>query len=737
MVKLLIEYANRHQIILELNDKNFYDDYPLSIAISNNNIEIIKLLTKYAIEHQIILEYEEKIIGNNSEIMQLLKDYENEKSIIMSQQDILNRQNFEREELELKNQNYEEIINNFKKQFAEIEANTRKNNDAKQNEINQLLGKINSLEKIVENEKTKSDRLEKQLKDNRTMTEVTINTKQNIIDELNREINEATTKISSLEKQLIENKVKIKELIDQEQNEIQPLQENISMLEKIIEDEKTKSSNLEKQLEDTKGKAREIDAVKQNIIDELNREINEAKGKIILLEKQLEENEAKISEWIGREEKEKTERKMMENELILACYFTDEERIENLIKKQKVNVNVKNKDGDTPLIIACYFNHKSIIELLVANGAKVNVENNYGESPISILKKFDNNEILIIKLQNKKKNECKTETLIDVNNILCNIQNFEKFANSVFKIKYYIDEANFRIGTGYFIKLPIPSENESLYGLMTCNHILDSDFLVQDFEFIIIFNNGKKEIKIKLDKSYFMFTSKLLDVTFIHFNDDVLNVLNLNKENFLIPCQNNYLSDEKYYIIQYPQGGDCKFSNGNILYAKSRNSFNYFHTIITIEGSSGSPLTNSNFEIIGLHKGKNDLYKNENEKIATKISVIIYAIHAPKKLSTDELNELKNHRLQRIQKIKIKNSNKASYSNKIFVTSDVDSSQELYFYRTNHAWYWTDEINEANENEKFRLKNLKKCKWRIIKSVNEEEEDEDDISYNEISHTNN
>jgi len=42
--KLLIEYANQHQIILELNEKNENGYYPLLEAIDYNNIDIVKLL---------------------------------------------------------------------------------------------------------------------------------------------------------------------------------------------------------------------------------------------------------------------------------------------------------------------------------------------------------------------------------------------------------------------------------------------------------------------------------------------------------------------------------------------------------------------------------------------------------------------------------------------------------------------------------------------------------------------
>ena len=79
IVQLLIKYANQHQIILELNEKeNEHGDYPLLIATSKNNIDIVQLLLEYALHHQIILEYEKNDIKNESEIKILLQNYEKE-----------------------------------------------------------------------------------------------------------------------------------------------------------------------------------------------------------------------------------------------------------------------------------------------------------------------------------------------------------------------------------------------------------------------------------------------------------------------------------------------------------------------------------------------------------------------------------------------------------------------------------------------------------------------------------
>jgi len=56
MVQLLIDYANKINIILELNKKDSNGNYPLLWACNNNNIEMVQLIIDYANENNIVLE---------------------------------------------------------------------------------------------------------------------------------------------------------------------------------------------------------------------------------------------------------------------------------------------------------------------------------------------------------------------------------------------------------------------------------------------------------------------------------------------------------------------------------------------------------------------------------------------------------------------------------------------------------------------------------------------------------
>ncbi|KAG4095331.1 ankyrin repeat-containing domain protein [Neocallimastix lanati (nom. inval.)] len=95
LIKLLIDYANKNNFILELNKKNNEGNYPLLVAVSKKNIEIINLLIEYSKEKNIDLEINEKntkeitpiykaISYKNIDIIRKLIRYSNEKNIILN-----------------------------------------------------------------------------------------------------------------------------------------------------------------------------------------------------------------------------------------------------------------------------------------------------------------------------------------------------------------------------------------------------------------------------------------------------------------------------------------------------------------------------------------------------------------------------------------------------------------------------------------------------------------------------
>jgi len=59
MIKIFIDYADDHDIIIDINEKIMNDnivDSSLLMAVRNNNVEIIQQLIDYAHRHNIILD---------------------------------------------------------------------------------------------------------------------------------------------------------------------------------------------------------------------------------------------------------------------------------------------------------------------------------------------------------------------------------------------------------------------------------------------------------------------------------------------------------------------------------------------------------------------------------------------------------------------------------------------------------------------------------------------------------
>eukprot|EP00833_Pecoramyces_ruminatium_P008659 jgi/Orpsp1_1/1182691/evm.model.c7180000082261.1 len=94
IVKQLIEYATVNKIIININDKSKDGNYPLLSACNENNTEIVKLILKYANENDITLDINDKnndgeypfllaTNNDNIEIARLLYEYAHDKNIIL------------------------------------------------------------------------------------------------------------------------------------------------------------------------------------------------------------------------------------------------------------------------------------------------------------------------------------------------------------------------------------------------------------------------------------------------------------------------------------------------------------------------------------------------------------------------------------------------------------------------------------------------------------------------------
>jgi len=95
-IKLLFEYANRNNIILDINNQcNKFYDYPLCAITRGNYIEVLELFIEYANRNNIILDINDKysdekfplrsILYNNSiEMLKIFIKYAEEKNILIN-----------------------------------------------------------------------------------------------------------------------------------------------------------------------------------------------------------------------------------------------------------------------------------------------------------------------------------------------------------------------------------------------------------------------------------------------------------------------------------------------------------------------------------------------------------------------------------------------------------------------------------------------------------------------------
>ena len=306
----------------------------------------------------------------------------------------------------------------------------------------------------------------------------------------------------------------------------------------------------------------------------------------------------------------------------------------------------------------------------------------------------------------------------DIKNIINPMIDFNAFSviamQSVCIIKFKNKKGETELGTGFFINLEIEDENGPLQGLMTNNHVLNRNQLNLkncDNIFEIYFKEKNENFIINSDDMIFIFTEELIDITFIQFKKELSEKIN---PNYLKLYNKECIDSDITTVIQYPVNDNkndnvqnLKISFGNI---KCSSGINYSHKCSTYSASSGSPLVNNSLEVVGIHKSA---LPNKNENRETKSTVAKYAvctaylqrnkneisnaIDAIEEISEERMEDIECHRLIKL-------------NNNIFQFNGNDFKPSLLFYRTNHAWYWTDDQITDN----YKMKTLKSLKWEII-----------------------
>jgi ankyrin repeat protein len=716
-------------------DEKYCRVSPLLHATSNNNVEMVKTIIEYANSKNIKLEIFSAFKNNDSEVEKLIIEYANNQNIKLQIFSTIYYNN-EFEKVIIENDDDDDDNNN------KIE-----NSDNYKEIINYILSMLSSLSR-------------RNIKELVELTYAKFNANEN---------NNTENKILDKEIDLInacknENEEVIKQLINDGAD--------VNMTNGSGDTPLTISCEKEN-----------LNIIKYLIENGAKTDINNSMGtsSLNLLCKIKSEKSLEIVNYFIEEKKINIDYKDKNGNtpLLMASYFRDNKVMEKLIEN-RANINIQNNFGDTSLIISSYFKNKKITQKLVNEGANMDIQNIYGDTFFTISQKnlnkknninnskeksnkkekinFESKKSFLEELLNNDNDDdyydsdvsnSDTESIISYEetldeNLKINLLSKKNFINQCiigehykhlkpnqyinFDYAYYPIVVKARLtyvmkasiciikiknssGTGFFVKLPIPSKERPICGLMTNNHVLNSKNIQPGKSFSIRINKFKKEIV--LTENDFIFTSDFIDITFIQLDNAYIEDIILNNPGItmLTPYFDNFNKKDQIYIFQYPKG-KLSYAEGKI---QSISGFNYFHTASTEGGSSGSPLLNKDMSVIGVHKAG---IEEESKNIATNINVIIYAIgtlynkryinslnkakEPTRKLSEDEIKVLKKHDLK---ETKFPNLYKCPYTEK--------PSLIVLFYRTNHAWYYTTKNKKEFKNE-TDINRIKIYHWNLI-----------------------
>ena len=260
-------------------------------------------------------------------------------------------------------------------------------------------------------------------------------------------------------------------------------------------------------------------------------------------------------------------------------------------------------------------------------------------------------------------------------------------------------------GSGFFVVFRIHN-NQVLYGVMTNNHVLDKNRLNVEQNVQLRLHNDET-ITVQFRGAGIRFTCPLLDVTFIELKDADVQTMDHHGVQFLNVSGSSQCTrpGTEMAIMQYPQNhSTLAFAQGNVC---SLWGTCILHDVSTHNGSSGSGIVSlRSGEVVAIHRARRAKMK---VNVGVRASVAIEAIkkvvnvdiahHKPAKdLNYSELQELKMLGL-------LPTENKF-----LFISSSSFFVTPLWFYRTNHTWYWTPTRPDSYD----EMEQLRRCNWLDI-----------------------
>ena len=222
----------------------------------------------------------------------------------------------------------------------------------------------------------------------------------------------------------------------------------------------------------------------------------------------------------------------------------------------------------------------------------------------------------------------------------------EKFYNSIVNINFSLNKEEF-FGTGFFIKLNLDNKN---IPFIICHHIIKEEFVNKKININIKYGKFDEEInlEIKLDRNerFIKCFDRPINVTLI----EIKQKDKISEDKYLFPdlnYKNGYNQYKKIIIFAggYPnddinKGKNQCYSPGKIIEIKDKIG-NFLHNCATKEGSSGSPLINLDFQVVGIHYGCND---RNTINYGSFIGIIVDKLYLEENkinFKSKEINEIK------------------------------------------------------------------------------------------------
>ena len=168
--------------------------------------------------------------------------------------------------------------------------------------------------------------------------------------------------------------------------------------------------------------------------------------------------------------------------------------------------------------------------------------------------------------------------------------------------KIYCKDGSY--GTGFFCLIPIGWGNY-LPVLMTNNQILNINDIQPGKTIKFTLDNDKKKYEILIDNIRKTYINQFYNVTIIEIKEDdqidersFFNVdMDIFKENVDKKFKNRLI-----YLLHYPKGKGMEISTGTIKNIKeNEGKKTIYHLCDSDEGSSGGPIINISFLVIGIH----------------------------------------------------------------------------------------------------------------------------------------